>query len=245
MKKIISILLCSQMFLLPAYCEIQDDFVFATLDKNLRITPKQVVLIQDDFADRTLNQNLKIKQYHAPYIGDTFAENNLHKNVNLRSKVEVVEYLPVVEQTAVRVKRTGTLDFAKAQDIKIGIKNNITTQNCADEGSYIEFVTLEDYVINKTTYPKGTTIKARIETVSLNKSMGVPSELIVGNFVIKDVPLQGQIEKTGANRSLWVYPLSYCASLFFGVGILVTAIRGGHAKIKASEVYTVQYIPQQ
>lgn len=245
MKKILSTILCSQIFLLPVYAEIQDDFISSTLDKNLQIQQKQTEIIRDDFVETTLNQNLKIKQYIAPNIEDIFAESNSNKNAISPKYAEVKEDLPILTKENTIVKKAGIVDFSRAQDVKISIKNDMTTQNCGDEGSYIEFVTLEDNIINKTLYPKGTTVRARIENVSMNKSMGVPSELIVGNFALKDIPLHGQIEKTGANRSLWVYPVSYCASLFFGVGIIVTAIRGGHAKIKTSEVYTVQYIPQQ
>ena len=69
--------------------------------------------------------------------------------------------------------------------------------------------------------------------------MGVPADLVIGSFTLNGVPLGGEINKTGANRSLWVYPCMYGTLWFFGIGVLFIPIRGGHAKIKTTETYTL------
>ena len=61
------------------------------------------------------------------------------------------------------------------------------------------------------------------------------------NFSIDGKRLAGEISKTGANRSLWLYPTIYMTTLFFGVGLLLIPIRGGHAKIKPQQTFTVYY----
>ena len=69
----------------------------------------------------------------------------------------------------------------------------------------------------------------------------MPSNLVVGNFTLDDNKLSGEISKTGANRSLWLYPAIYATSWLFGIGLLFIFIRGGHAKIKPNETHTLYY----
>ena len=244
MKKIIAIIICLQVFLLPTYSQIEDSFVNSSLDKNLQTKVVKQVYIKDSLVDTTLDKNLKIKEQKISYIEDSFAEQNKNKNVVHKQNFVIEENLPTVNNVALVVKKkSGISDFSKSQDIKICIKNYLTTKNCDEEGSYIEFITKDDNTINNVFFPKGSIVKARIENISLNKKMGVPSELIISNFSIGKTPLIGQIEKTGANRSLWLYPTVYVGACFFGAGLLLVPIRGGHAKLRPEEVYTVQYIP--
>ena len=125
--------------------------------------------------------------------------------------------------------------------IKVRIKNYLSTKQKIDEGDFIEFETITELKVKNKSYPVGTTIKARIETISYNKIWGVPSDLTVGNFSIDNTPLKGEINKTGANRSLWLYPTIYLTGFFFGIGFLLIPIRGGHAKIRPQQVFTVYY----
>lgn len=128
---------------------------------------------------------------------------------------------------------------AKEIRIPIKIKERITTKNCPEEGKIIYFETVSDITVNRKTYPAGTEVKARIETVSLNKKFGVPSDLIIGMFSIDNNPLNGEIKRFGANRSLWVYPCVCIGSAFFGAGALLAFIRGGHAKINSKEIFYI------
>ena len=131
------------------------------------------------------------------------------------------------------------MDYNSATAVPVKIKRYFTTRSHIQEGDYIEFATTKDVVIKKKLYPAGTTVKARVETISQNKAMGVPSDLIVGNFSIEGIPLAGEVSKTGANRSFWVYPCTYGFLFFFGAGLLFIPIRGGHAKITKRQTYTL------
>lgn len=180
MKKILALLLCLNIFLVPVWA----------------------LLIEDEFVDETLDKNLKIKKSKYIPIADNLSEN-------------------------------------KYQEIKIRIKNEYSTKDNLDEGDYIDFVTVEDVKLKDKIYPKDSIVKARIETISQNKAWGVPSDLIVGNFTLDNNKLTGEISKTGANRSLWLYPAVEIGCIFLGAGLLLIPIRGGHAKIKPTETYSL------
>ena len=194
--------------------------------------------ITDTFAQDTLDKNLKPTKYVYKSLTDTFAEQNKIKSTYKAKVVDYNEIIPKVTNKPV-LKKVVVIDQTSMTAVPVKIKKYFTTKKKVQEGDYIEFGTTKDIVLNKKTYPAGTTVKARIETVSLNKSMGVPSDLVVGNFSLDGIPLGGEISKVGANRSLWVYPCVYGTSWFFGVGLLFIPIRGGHAKIKTSETYTL------
>ena len=195
------------------------------------------VSITDDFAVKTLKENQTVKDYSYKPIYDDFAEKNENKNSSRKIKVEYNEILPDMPEN--EINRVKNIDYNNIKPVKIQIKKYYTTGSKLQEGDCLEFKTAAQAVINNKTYPKGTTVKARIETISPNESMGVPADLVVGSFSIEDNRLIGEISKTGANRTLWVYPLSYGTLAFFGIGLLFMPIRGGHAKIRPSQVYTI------
>ena len=79
--------------------------------------------------------------------------------------------------------------------------------------------------------------------------MGVPETLKICNFFIEDdneeINLHGAVSKTGANRSIWVYPLYQAGNiLFYAAGFAVVPIHGGRAKVLTSESFTVFYETQ-
>jgi len=239
MKKILVLLLSLNIFLTPAFCFIEDDFVNKSLDKDLKIKKYQPPEIIDDFVNQKLDKNLKIKKYSYSPIIDNFAINNPNRNQTLSKKIELNEIIPPLNKNNIIKKNYNILSEDK-QTIKVKIKENYTTKNKLDEGDFIEFVTLEDIKIKNNFYPKNSIVKARLETISQNKIWGVPSDVIVGNFSIDNHKLFGNIEKTGANRALWLYPTVYLTVGFFGLGLLLIPIRGGHAKIKTKEIYTLE-----
>ena len=122
--------------------------------------------------------------------------------------------------------------------LKIRIMSDISTKKNLAEGQRIVFLTTEDAVLShKKVLPAGSRIFGRVETLSNNERMGIPANLIIGNFKIEYMPsvkLDGTINKQGANRTIWVKPL---APLFF-------AVKGGHAKVKTTEIYEVYYSPK-
>ena len=239
MKKILAFIICLEFASMPAYSIIVDEFAQKTLDKNLKITTPAKVDISDSFAEQSLDKNLKVKQVNYSPITDNFAEQNRNKNPKISKKVDYQEVIPKINNQKANTKKIVVMDNNSVVSIPIRIKRNLSSKTNLQEGDYIEFETVKDVTVNKKPYPAGTIVKARIETISLNKSMGVPSDLIIGNFSINGIPLADEISKSGANRSLWEYPCVYGLTWFFCVGLLFIPIRGGHAKIRTSETYTV------
>ena len=146
-------------------------------------------------------------------------------------------------------KARNVYDFTKEQiPVKLKILKNLTTKNGIIEGSQILFKTDEDVVLNGVKLPKGTKIAGRIETLSETDKMGTPANIIIDNFYVKNRPeicFYGCISKTGANRSIWVYPLYQAGNLVLYVaGFVFVPIHGGHAKLSTNETYTVFYEAQ-
>lgn len=175
MKKLSAFIICLNLISLTAFSEIKDDFVEKTLDKNLKIPDKKIVVYKENMT-------------------------------------------PV----HVRIKKPFS-----------------TKSNLVEEGDTVEFELTETAVIKNKTYPAGTPVKARLETVSMNDIMGVPADVVFGSFNIDGTALGGEITKTGANRTLWVYPCHYGFNIFFALGYAFMPIRGGHAKVKPSETFTL------
>ena len=239
LKQFLIIFISFNILVLPAYCSINDDFVEKTLS-NQSFKTVQSPIIKDTFVEQTIDKKLYPKVIKETMITDSFAESNKNKNQYSKPNVKFEEQ---VIPTSNKIQTKIVKDVVKEDlvPIKIRIKNLLSTRQKIDEGDFLEFETLADTKINNKTYPSGSTVKARIETISYNKIWGVPSDLVVGNFSIENIPLSGEISKTGANRSLWLYPTIYLTTGFFGVGLLLVPIRGGHAKIKPKQIYTVYY----
>jgi len=217
MKKIITFLICFNIIFLPAYSAI----------------------INDDFVENTLDKNLKIKKYQYYPIVDDFAACNKNSNP-LKKAVSFDEITPRMPEH--RFVRKPVVFDDNYKEVKIRIKDFYTTKSNFQEGEEIEFLTLDDVQIRNKNFPKNSIVKARLETISKNKSFGVPSDVVIGNFMLDNIPLSGEISKTGANRSLWLYPVVYNTVWFFGAGLLLIPIRGGHAKIKPSQIFTLYVI---
>ncbi|MBQ2645658.1 hypothetical protein IJG14_08830 [bacterium] len=121
--------------------------------------------------------------------------------------------------------------------IKIKIVSDVTTKKNLVEGQKLIFLTTEDAVLNyKKILPAGSRIIGTVETISQNEIKGIPANLIIGDFKIEymaQAKLEGQINKQGANRTIWVRAL---------IPVLFP-IKGGHAKIKSFETYEIYYTP--
>lgn len=215
-KKFISLFILFSMFSSQVFAFIEDDFVNCTLDKNLKIKPRVYSFIEDDFVENSKNKSFKKK------------------------KVVIEEVLPTHKSSFSR-KVFEICEFDNSIPIFIKIKNNLTTKQKPEEGEMIEFETVKEFKIKNKTYPEGTVINARVENVSPNYTMGIPADIVIGNFNLEGKLLRGEISKTGANRALWVKPVSFVGSILFGSGALLILIRGGHAKVNQNEIFTVYY----
>ncbi len=193
---------------------------------------KQDVSIDDElitpkFVSKTSGISI-LKKYSRNKIEDNFVKNNIDSDNVAKIKVKT------------------NYDFSKAQiPVQMKVIKNLTTKNNIVEGDSILFKTVNEVNINGTILPKGTQVIGRVETVSASDKMGCPANIVVDNFYVKDNPdicFYGNVSKTGANRSIWVYPLYQAGNiLLYAAGFVFVPIHGGHAKILTSDTFTVFY----
>ena len=140
-------------------------------------------------------------------------------------------------------------DFTKHQiPVKIQLAEQLKTKGLL-EGSIVNFVATHDFEINGKTFKKGTKVLGRVETLSASDKMGVPETLKIDNFYIEDdgqeINLSGSITKTGANRSIWVYPLYQAGNItFYVAGFIFVPIHGGKAKLSTTDTFTLFFETQ-
>jgi hypothetical protein len=160
---------------------------------------------------------------------DSFAENSLQEYKDIEYKQK-------------------KYDFSNLNHtyIKVRPLKNISTKDIKNVGSYHDFVVIDDVMNNgKILIKKDTKIKARIENVAPSMFRGVPANLIVGNFYWNDVPLFGEIEKSGFPHYCWTIPLSEVSGFFVPFsGYVFNLVKGGEAKIKTKEIFSVM-IPDE
>ncbi len=207
--------------------------------------------IVDDFANKTL-MDVKLAKYTPNVIVDDFAQSRL-KNIK---SVNLVEKEPIVDEFALETLQSyknvpipkGVITEIATNEISVFVSSSrsLTTQNDIYEGQKVDFIIAKDVVQNgKIVIPKGTQVTGRVELITMNGAFGTPADLTVGNFTLQnDKNLEGEIKITGANRSLWVYPVGYSTTVFFGLGALIFAVRGGHAKIKPDKEFELIYYPK-
>jgi len=184
-------------------------------------------LITPRFMSRVGNMSI-LRKYQRNRIEDNLVKANLSS------------------QKIAKVKPKNSYDFSKTQiPVQLKIVKNLSTKQVALEGNSVLFKTIKDVSLNGTFLPKGTQIVGRVETVSESDKMGTPANIVIDNFYVKDNPninFYGNITKTGANRSLWVYPLYQAGNIVLYVaGFVFVPIHGGHAKLLTSDTYTVFY----
>ncbi len=136
-------------------------------------------------------------------------------------------------------------DFTKKLvPIQIKIAEQLKSTRAIFEGSTIPFIAQHDFEINGKKFDKGTKILGRVETISESDKMGTPESIKISNFYIpeEEINLSGTISKTGANRSIWVYPLYQAGNVcLYVAGFVFVPIHGGRAKLLTSESFTLFY----
>lgn len=241
-KNILVWLICLNILSLPGYCVIDDEFITKTLPKNNKVTHISQINYYDEFVENTLDKNLPVREFKYSNIKDSFAEGNTNKNLYTKPVIDISEQEVVMSKETFKPKKVVVFSDENAISVKIGIKKYLTTRQKIDDGDYVEFETKSEVKLGNKVYPAGTLVKARVELVSRNKIWGVPSDITIGNFSIDDKLLIGEIDKIGANRSLWLRPTVCLLTLFFGLGTLFIPVRGGHAKILPRQIYTLHYV---
>ncbi len=140
-------------------------------------------------------------------------------------------------------------DFTKQQiPVQIKLAQQIKTNKLL-EGSIVNFVATHDFEINGKIFKKGTSVFGRVEVLSASDKMGVPETLKIDNFYIEDngqeINLSGSVSKTGANRSIWVYPLYQAGNItFYAAGFVFVPIHGGRAKLSTKDSFIVFFETQ-
>lgn len=214
--------------------------------------------IRDELVEKTLPKHkARVVKYYAPSIKDDLLDKKFYTTVKPCKPSRVV-YNDIYVANTLGKKRLDkhgaklSYDFSNILQNPVQIRpvEIIDTKNNPTEGTFVKFLTTSTAKLpNNVVLPENTEVLGRIETVSLNNTTGVPADIIVGNFSVKNnkkIKFTGRIEKTGANRALWVFPIYAIASnatIFATPLMIFYFIRGGHAKIKPEESYTVYYHP--
>ncbi len=145
-----------------------------------------------------------------------------------------------------------SLDYDYTSTVSIPIRIRSTEEISTDmpiiEGQKIDFVVIKTVYDNeKLIVQKGDIIKGRIDTIITSGMNGFPAEIILDNFEISNIKqsqLVGTFTRVGKNRCFWVYPLKWALTPLFPTGSLTNFIKGGHAKIKTTDVITIYYYPE-
>lgn len=183
-------------------------------------------------------------------IDNEFVNNSKGKKISKKEAEDDYFFEKNIDASKVRkIKAKTKYDFTKKQiPVKIRIANRLNSTKETMEGSTIPFVAEEDFEINGIKYEKGTTILGRVETISNSDKMGVPECLKLDNFYIKDhddIILYGSVSKTGANRTIWVYPLYQAGNIcLYAAGFVFVPIHGGRVKLLTTETFTIYYETQ-
>lgn len=242
--------------------EIIDELVQGkTFNKNTEKIQKNNSLIEDELvsSNEVIGSKLNIRimmnkiikeEIQDELIDSHFISKNLsnskYKN-NIKNSIEDEFAKKVIDKTKLTIIKTkNKYNFAKKQiPIKLQIAKKFNAKDGVKEGNFLEFKTISDAIINNIKLPKGTSVIGRIETVSKSDKMGVPESIVIDNFYVKQKPeinFYGYISKSGANRTIWVYPLYQAGNiLLYVAGFVFVPIHGGHVKFSTDEIYTVYY----
>ena len=213
-------------------------------------------LIVDEFVEQTLDV-APIEQYDKSKLQ---VEDELIDKIIPKQKVLTLEVKKdnVIDDTALKidkkkvkpVKSKTKYNYAIAPiPIKLRVTENLSTRNnCIKEGDLITFKTINPEKLGKYLLPRDSEVIGRVETISPNDLLGTPADLIIDNFFVKNnekINFHGCIKKRGANRSWWIYPIYQAGNLvLWAAGYPLILVRGGHAKLRTKDVYTVYYEQQ-
>ncbi len=223
----------------PIKDELLDPGMYSDMSKNgvfklsiykqgeYHYIPIEDELINDDFISNASN----VVMLKGEPQDDFFFEKN----------VDVTKVRKILPKTR--------YDFTKQQiPVQIQLAEQLQTKGLL-EGTIVHFAATHDFTINGKTFPKGTIVLGRVETLSASDKMGVPETLKIDNFYIEDdgeeINLSGSISKTGANRSIWVYPLYQAGNItFYAAGFIFVPIHGGRAKLSTTDSFIVFFETQ-
>ncbi len=265
-KLISTILLCSALFIsASAYADsIEEELLQNNSSENNQELSANIP--NSPITDELLNPDLykdvpfKLSAYTNKYENEPIKDELLEDEgfiANLGNYTLPEKFVPEeffieknIDLSKVRkITSKNKYDFTKKLvPIQIKISEQLKSTREILEGSTIPFIAQHDFEINGKKFAKGTKIIGRVETISDSDKMGTPESIKIGNFYIPDeeeIDLSGSISKTGANRSIWVYPLYQAGNIcFYVAGFVFVPIHGGRAKLLTSESFTLFYETQ-
>ena len=265
-KLTLIILLCLTFFInVKVYADSIEDEL---LDNDSFINNQEISanITNSPIIDELLNPDLytkvpfKLSAYTNKYENEQIKDELLEDNAfvaNIGNYVLPEKFVPDeyfieknIDLSKIRkITSKNKYDFTKKLvPIQIKIAEQLKSTKEILEGSTIPFIAQHDFEINGKKYDKGTKILGRVETISESDKMGTPECIKISNFYIpdeKDIDLSGSISKTGANRSIWVYPLYQAGNIcLYVAGFVFVPIHGGRAKLLTSESFTLFYETQ-
>lgn len=172
--------------------------------------------------------------------------------MNSLKKIMIISFLLLLcskAHTAPLDLKTLPYDFSSIYSIPIemSIKKEISTKDVIKYDKSLEFIVNKDVVYNnEIVIQKNQCVTAKIGAVVSSGMNGFPAEITIDDFDIpniKDSQLLSTYTKYGVNRSLWVYPIKWALTPIPFVGSLTNFIKGGHAKIKTTDIITIYYFP--
>ena len=265
-KLILIIFLCLTFFInAKVYADsIEEELLQNNSFKNYQETSSKIQ--NNPITDELLNPDLykdvpfKLSAYTNKYENEPIKDELLEDSgfiVNAENYVLPEKFVPDeffieknIDLSKVRkITSKNKYDFTKKLvPIQVKIAEQLKSTREILEGSTIPFIAQHDFEINGKKYDKGTKILGRVETISESDKMGTPESIKISNFYIpdaKEVDLSGSISKTGANRSIWVYPLYQAGNIcLYVAGFVFVPIHGGKAKLLTSESFTLFYETQ-
>ena len=265
-KLILIILLCLTFFInANAYADSIEEKLLQNNDFD-NIREESANIQKSPITDELLNPDLykkvpfKLSAYANKYENEPIKDELLEDdnfiasigNLVLPEKFVPDEYFieKNIDLSKVRkITSKNKYDFTKKLvPIQVKIAEQLKSTKEILEGSAVPFIAQHDFEINGKKFDKGTQIIGRVETISESDKMGTPESIKISNFYIpeeEEIDLSGSISKTGANRSIWVYPLYQAGNVcLYVAGFVFVPIHGGRAKLLTSESFTLFYETQ-
>lgn len=246
MKKIFFILILITLCL-PAFAQNTEPIKDELLDPAMYNDMSGNSVFKLGIYEHNQYQYIPIKD---ELIDDSFISNSSNHTLTKEEAPDDFFFEKIIDISKVRKILPKTqYDFTKKQiPIQIKIAKHLKSTRNILEGSTIPFIAQHDFEINGKKYNQGTTILGRVETISRSDKMGTPESIKISNFYIpaeKEIDLTGSISKTGANRSIWVYPLYQAGNItFYVAGFVFVPIHGGRAKLSTTDSFTVYFETQ-
>lgn len=234
---------------------VTDDFVSKNqAPQEIQMQMINDFLITDDFVSKNQSpQNIQPQNINDFLITKDFVLKNSTPTLTTSitpKEIKIHDYF--AEQSLKNCKpfvyKQKKYDFQNVNHlfVKVNSTKIISTKTPMNVGDEVFFVVSKDVNYNgKIIIKQGQIVSARVETISESGTYGVAADIILGNFKIGDLSLEGEIKKEGFTHTYWVIPVSQAAGFFIPFSNhLFRFVHGGHAKIKPKETFELQ-IPDE